>query len=43
MHTGSAELATFDTDINLGNVRLLATGASANSTVYKVTRLSTLV
>ena len=43
MHTGSAELVTFDTDVNLGYVRLLATGASANSTVYKITRISTLV
>ena len=43
MHTGSAELATFDTDVNLGNVRLLATSASANSTQYKITRISTLV
>ncbi len=43
IHTGSAELVTFDTDVNLGNVRLLATGASANSTVYKITRISTLV
>ena len=43
MFTGSAELVTFDADINSGNVRLLATGASANSTQYKITRISTLV
>jgi len=43
MFTGTAELVTFDADINSGNVRLLATGASANSTQYKITRISTLV
>jgi hypothetical protein len=43
MFTGNAELVTFDADINSGNVRLLATGASANSTQYKITRISTLV
>ena len=43
MFTGSAEIVAFDADVNSGNVRLLATGASANSTQYKVTRISTLV
>ena len=43
MFTGSAEIVSFDADINSGNVRLLATGASANSTQYKITRISTLV
>ena len=33
----------FTAIINSGNVRLLATGASTNSTQYKVTRTSTLV
>ena len=32
----SGTLATFDVDINVGSVRLLATSASASSTVYKV-------
>ena len=43
IHTGASEIVTFDADVNVGNVRLLATGASANSTQYKVTRISTLV
>jgi len=43
IHTGESEIVTFDADVNAGNVRLLATGASANSTQYKVTRISTLV
>lgn len=43
VHTGSAELVAFDADINSGNVRLLATAASSNQTVYKITRISTLV
>ena len=34
--TGSATLATFDVDINTGNIRLLATSASTNSTDYVV-------
>lgn len=42
-YTGSAELATFATDINSGSVRLLATGANANSTQYKVTRITVVV
>ena len=33
--TGS-QLATFDSDINSGNVRLLATPTSSSSTVFKV-------
>ena len=36
VYTGSSGLATFDVDINAGNVRILATGASTNSTTYKV-------
>ena len=43
IHTGASEIVSFDADVNAGNVRLLATGASANSTQYKVTRISTLV
>ena len=41
--TGSAELFTLNADVNGGNVRLLTTGASTNSTEYKITRTSTLV
>ncbi len=41
--TGSAELFTLDADVNGGNVRLLTTSASTNSTQYKLTRTSTLV
>ena len=41
--TGSAELFTLDADTNSGNARLLATGASTNSTQYKVIRQSMLV
>jgi len=37
IHTGSSPLATYDVDIDTGNVRVLATAASANSTTYKVT------
>ena len=37
IHTGSSPLATYDVDINSGNVRVLATAASTNSTTYKVT------
>ena len=43
IHTGASEIVSFDADVNTGNVRLLATGASTNSTQYKVTRISTLV
>ena len=43
IHTGASEIVSFDADVNAGNVRLLATGASTNSTQYKVTRISTLV
>ena len=32
----STELATYNVDISSGNVRILATSASTNSTVYKV-------
>jgi hypothetical protein len=37
VHTGTDPLASFDVDTDLGNVRLLATAASSNSTEYKVT------
>jgi hypothetical protein len=37
IHTGAAPLATYDVDVSAGNVRILATGASANNTVYKIT------
>lgn len=37
IYTGAAPLATYDVDINAGNVRVLATAASTNSTIYKVT------
>lgn len=37
IHTGASPLATYEVDINTGNVRILATSASTNSTVYKVT------
>ena len=43
VHTGSAEIVAIDADINSGNDRLLATSASSNQTVYKITRISTLV
>ena len=36
-------LATFDVDISNGNIRLLATGASANSTTYKVSYTTIVV
>ena len=36
VYTGSAPLAVYDVDINSGNVRLLATRTTANSTQYKV-------
>ena len=38
IYTGSAPLANYDVDISAGNVRILATGASATSTVYKITK-----
>ena len=41
--TGSAAEATFDADINSGNVRLLATPASTDSMQFKVVRHSILV
>ncbi len=37
--TGTAALASFDVDISSGNVRLLATRTTANSTQYKVGEL----
>ena len=36
LFTGSSPIASFDTDISGGNIRLLATSASTNSTQYKV-------
>ncbi len=41
--TGAAALASFDVDISAGNVRLLATPASANSTTFKVVTQNTKV
>jgi hypothetical protein len=41
--TGSAAEATFDADIVSGNIRLLATPASADSMQFKVVRHSILV
>jgi len=41
--TGSASILSLDADVNSGNVRLLATASSADSTEYKITRISTLV
>lgn len=38
IYTGSAPLANYDVDISAGNVRILAEGASATSTVYKITK-----
>ena len=44
VYTGSAEIATYSANYsNVGEFELQATGASANSTVYKVTRVNTLV
>jgi hypothetical protein len=36
VHTGSSAIVTYDVDISGGNVRLMATRTSANSTQYKV-------
>ena len=36
IHTGTAEEATFDADIDSGNVRLLATPASTDSMEFKI-------
>ena len=36
INTGASAIATYDVDINGGNVRILATGASSNSTQYKI-------
>ena len=43
IHTGTADLFTLDADISGANCRLKATGASTNQTVYKTTRITTLV
>lgn len=37
IYTGSNALATYDVDINAGNVRILATAESTNNTTYKIT------
>ena len=36
VYTGASALASFDVDISAGNVRLLATRTTTNSTQYKV-------
>ena len=36
VNTGASSIATYDVDISGGNVRILATGATTNSTQYKV-------
>jgi hypothetical protein len=36
--TGSSAIASYNVDINSGNVRLLATSATANNTTYKVSK-----
>jgi hypothetical protein len=41
--TGASALATYDVDVSGGNVRLLITGASANSTEYKITEILSLL
>jgi hypothetical protein len=43
LHTGTSALATFDVDISGGNVRLLATPASTNSTTFKVVTQNTKI
>ena len=43
IHTGSADLFTLDADVSGANCRLKATSASTNQTVYKITRITTLV
>jgi hypothetical protein len=43
IHTGVSPLASFVVDISAGNLRLLATPASTNSTTFKVVNYSTLV
>jgi hypothetical protein len=35
----SAPLATFDVDVNGGNVRVLATPSSINNTIFNITRI----
>lgn len=42
VHTGDNPLSDFDVDISENNVRLLASGASANSTVYKISNVTLL-
>jgi hypothetical protein len=36
VYTGASVLANFDVDISTGNVRILTTALSANSTQYKI-------
>lgn len=36
VHTSTEALATYDVDVNSGNFRILATGASTNTTVYTI-------
>jgi hypothetical protein len=36
VYTGSSSIVTYDVDISAGNVRLMATRATANSTQYKI-------
>ena len=36
VHTSTNALATYEVDINAGNVRILATGASSNTTRYTI-------
>lgn len=36
IYTGITGLASFNVDVNAGNVRILATGSSADQTIYKV-------
>jgi len=40
--TGASAIAFYDVDVSGGNVRLLITGASANSTEYKITEILSL-
>jgi len=41
--TGTAALATFSSDISGGNARLLAAGATANSTEYNILKTNLVV
>lgn len=36
VYTGTSSMVTYDVDINAGNVRLMATRSTANSTQYKI-------